>query len=92
MVCATSKDSDQSAHMHSGIRAFAKLQNKQHLEFLSLKGGCAGSSESIHVKKATLLEITCRGSIISSRRGGQGGIDYGTDPVGSSMLLSCVHG
>ena len=27
-----------------------KLLTKQHLEFLSLKGGCTGSSESIHVK------------------------------------------
>ena len=27
-----------------------KLLNEHHLEFLSLKGGCTGSSESIHVK------------------------------------------
>ena len=27
-----------------------KLLTEQHLEFLSLKGGCTGSSESIHVK------------------------------------------
>ena len=27
-----------------------KLLTEQHLEFLSLKGGCIGSSESIHVK------------------------------------------
>ena len=27
-----------------------KLLTKHHLEFLSLKGGCTGSSESIHVK------------------------------------------
>ena len=27
-----------------------KLQNEQHLGFLSLKGGCTGSSESILVK------------------------------------------
>ena len=27
-----------------------KLLTKQHLEFLSLIGGCKGSSESIHVK------------------------------------------
>ena len=37
------------------IRAFAsglniKLLTEHHLEFLSLKGGCPGSSESIHVK------------------------------------------
>ena len=27
-----------------------KLQAEQHLEFLSLKGGCRGSSESTHIK------------------------------------------
>ena len=27
-----------------------KLLNEHHLEFLSLKGGCRGSSESTHVK------------------------------------------
>ena len=27
-----------------------KLLTEHHLEFLSLKGGCRGSSESIHVK------------------------------------------
>ena len=28
-----------------------KLLTEHHLEFLSLKGGCRGSSESTHVKK-----------------------------------------
>ena len=27
-----------------------KLLTEHHFEFLSLKGGCTGSSESIHVK------------------------------------------
>ena len=36
-----------------------KLLTEHHLEFLSLKGGCRGSSESTLVK---LLEISCRGS------------------------------
>ena len=58
-LCATSKASDQPAHMRSLIRAFAsrlnKLLTKQHFEFLSLTGGGSGSSESIrsestHVK------------------------------------------
>ena len=35
-----------------------KLLTEHHLEFLSLKGGCTGSSESI------LLEITCHGSFV----------------------------
>ena len=58
MVYATSKGADQSAHTRSLLRAFAscsnymnaKLLTKHHLEFLSLKGGCTGSSESTHVK------------------------------------------
>ena len=36
-----------------------KLLKEHHLEFLSLKGGCSGTSESVHVKM--LLEITCHG-------------------------------
>ena len=28
----------------------AKLRTEHHLEFLSLKGGCRGSSQSTHVK------------------------------------------
>ena len=48
----------QPAHMRSLIRAFAsrlnilsvKLLTEHHLEFISLKGGCTGSSESTLVK------------------------------------------
>ena len=54
VVCATSKTSDQPAHTRSLIRAFASHLNivltEHHLEFLSLKGCCTGSSESIPVK------------------------------------------
>ena len=59
VVCATSKAPNQPAHTRSLIRAFAnrsniivtvKLLTKQHLEFLSLKGSCAGSSEVTLVK------------------------------------------
>ena len=54
VVCATSKASDQPAHTRSLIRAFASRLNilwtEHHLEFLSLKGGCTGSSESALVK------------------------------------------
>ena len=60
VVCAASKGSDQPAHTHSLIRAFASLFNifmtlrlltEPHLEFLSLKGGHTGSCQN-----ATLLE------------------------------------
>ena len=54
VVYATSKASDQPARMHSLIRAFASCLNilltEHYLEFLSLKGGCTGSSEPFHVK------------------------------------------
>ena len=39
-----------------------KLLTEHHLEFLSLKGGCRGLSESTRFKNATLLEISCTGS------------------------------
>ena len=54
------KPSDQPAHTHSLIRAFAsmsdKLQTEHNLEFLSLKGGFTGSSESAHVKMPHCLK------------------------------------
>ena len=53
---------DQSLYWSLGYSKSIKLLTERHLEFLSLKGGCTGSSESI--LNATLLEITCRGSCI----------------------------
>ena len=59
VVCATNKASDQPVHTRNLIRAFAsrlnilmtvKLLTEHHLEFLSLKGGCTGSSGSTLVK------------------------------------------
>ena len=38
-----------------------KLRSEQHLEFLSLKGGYTGLSESIHVKMPHCLKSPCRG-------------------------------
>ena len=49
VVCATSKASDQPAHMLE-YSMIVKLLTEHHLEFLSLKGGCKGTSESTHVK------------------------------------------
>ena len=42
--------SDQSLCWSLEYSMTVKLLTKNHLEFLSLKGGCTGSSESIHVK------------------------------------------
>ena len=41
-----------------------KLLTEHHLGFLSLKGGCTGSSESIHVKCHIVGNLMCRGSIM----------------------------
>ena len=38
-----------------------KLLTEHHLEFLSLKGGCRGQLDTC--QNATLLEISCTGSI-----------------------------
>ena len=54
--------SDQSLCYSLEYSMSVKLLAEHNLEFLSLKGGCMGLSESTHVKKATLLEITCHGS------------------------------
>ena len=43
-----------------------KLLTEHHLEFLRLKGGCTGSSEST-LQNTTLLEITCHGSFVINR-------------------------
>ena len=44
VVCATSNASDQPAHTN------VKLLTPHHFEFLSLKVGCRGLSESTFVK------------------------------------------
>ena len=41
-----------------------KLLTEHHVEFLSLKGECRGSSESTLAKNVKLLEISCHGIII----------------------------
>ena len=61
LVCATSKASDQPAHTRSLIRACARRLDILwllsywlviNIEFLSLKGGCRGLSDSTLVKMA----------------------------------------
>ena len=48
-ACAYAQ-SDQSLCYSLEYSMNIKLLTEQYLEFLSLKGGCTGSSESIHVK------------------------------------------
>ena len=58
VVCATSKTSDQPALKQSDqslcksleYSMIVKVLTEHHLEFLRIKGGCRGSSESTHVK------------------------------------------
>ena len=49
VVCTTSKASDQPAHTLEYSMS-VKLLTEHYLEFLSLKGGYTGSSESTLVK------------------------------------------
>ena len=42
-----------------------KLLTEHHLECLSLNGGCRGSSESTHVKKAYCLKSHALAQIVS---------------------------
>ena len=58
-----------------------KLLSKQHLEFLSLKGGCTSLSESN--QNATLLEFSCRGSNLIKESPG--------DPMLLSESLLLLH-
>ena len=53
VVCATNKASDQSDQSFCLSLEYSmtvKLLTEHHLAFLSLKGGCTGSSESTLVK------------------------------------------
>ena len=53
IVCTTSKGSDQLTRAfasHLNILRMLRLLIEQHFEFLSLKGGCTGSFESLLVK------------------------------------------
>ena len=83
MVCATSKCSDQPEHTQSLIRAIASRLNilcflgywpKHNLDFLCLKGGCTGSSESTLVKYHVVgnhmsqLIFACRTGVQTFRR------------------------
>ena len=51
--------SDQSLCWSLEYSMSVKLLTEHYVVFLSLQGGCTGSSESTN---ATLLEITCSGS------------------------------
>ena len=53
--------SDQSLCQWLEYSMIVKLLTEHHLEFISLKGGCRGSSESTLVK---LYEISCQGSYV----------------------------
>ena len=52
-----------------------KLLTKHHLEFLSLKGGCRGSSESTHVKMPHCWKTHARAHIMAIRQTSHGHIN-----------------
>ena len=60
-VCAYAQ-SDQSLWKSLVRSMIAKLLTEQHLEFLSLKGGCTCSYESTLVKMPHCWKVTCHGS------------------------------
>ena len=62
-ACACAQ-SDQSLCLLLEYSMNMKLLTEHHLEFLSFKGGCTGSSEIYTCQNATLLEITCHGSYL----------------------------
>ena len=62
--------SDQSLCWSLEYSMTVKLLTEQHLEFLSLLGGCKGSSV-YPCQDATLLVITCHSSVV------QDGMDQG---------------
>ena len=60
-ACANTQ-SGQSLCLSLDYFMTVKLLTEPHLEFLSLKGVCTGSSWVYTWQNATLLEITCHGS------------------------------
>ena len=44
-----------------------KLLNEHHLEFLSLKGGCRGSSESYQIVGNQFFKVSQAGSTVSNQ-------------------------
>ena len=81
VICATSKDSDQPAHIRSLIGVFSSRMNflwgvmlltEHHFEFPSLKGDCTGSSESELTLKALLYATLTCSFVISIRCSGSG--------------------
>ena len=63
-ACAYAQ-SDQSLCWSPEYSMNIKLLTEHHLEFLTLIGGCTGSSESIHVEMPHGWKITCRCSNIT---------------------------
>ena len=61
--------SDQSFAKSLDCSTTVKLLSDQHLEFLSLKGGCIGLSKSIHVKMAHCWKSHVTAQIASVRLG-----------------------
>ena len=62
-ACAYAQ-SDQSLCLSLKYSMIVKLLTERHLEFLSLKGGCTGSSESTHVKMSNCWKSHATAHII----------------------------
>ena len=67
-ACAYAQ-SDQSLCLSFEISMIVKLMTEHHLEFLSLKGGCRGSSESSNIKMPHCWKTHATAHIITDQRG-----------------------
>ena len=69
-----------------------KLPAEHHLKFLSLKGGCTGSSESTLVKMPHCWKSHIAAQIMMSpHKKGREHIVFGVDSISFSMMFSCVQ-
>ena len=66
-----------------------KLLTEHHLEFLSLKGGCTGSSGSTHVKMAHCLKSHDRAHIVYRSKPGKPGLVWQTRVYLEIGIVKC---
>ena len=84
-ACWAYAQSDQSLSLSLEYSMSVKLLTEHHLEFLSLKVGWTGSSEStLSCQNTTLLEVTCYGSFAY-------GSSESSSETQAQLRLCCLH-
>ena len=66
-----------------------KLLTEHHLEFLSLKGGCRGLSESAHVKMAHCVKSHDTAHIVYRSKAGKPGLVWETRVYLGIGIVKC---